>query len=201
MRGILASLVNSWTNTLTAAQRAAWEMYAANTPTTDVMGAVLMLTGQQFFIRNNAPRVQAGLTTIVAAPTTYNNGEAVVEVAASASGTPNTLEIDTSVPDLEGVLTFGAPTDAAAVGLVYWYGNVNPSVNFWRGPYQLAAVTGTIGATSSTLVWTHDYVADWLAENLPAAGQRVPIRIRLSYADGRLSPAWRSIITIENVTP
>lgn len=202
IRGIFTSLVNAWFNTLTATERANWDMYAANTPQTDVMGQVLMLTGQQTYIRNNSPRIQASLARIDTAPTIYNNGEAIAQLNSTTAGTPNTFEVDTTAGDIEGVFQLGAPASDDGDLLLYWGPSVNSSRNFWKGPYQWAAIDD-VTSGSAVVIFTVVYTgALWHAANLPVAATHVPIQARVTYDDGRLSPIWRVIAgPIEDVTP
>lgn len=69
-RANMASAVHAWTNTLTDANRQAWISYAQATPTTDVLGNSLVLSGQQMFIKSALPRLVADLAIVEAGPIT-----------------------------------------------------------------------------------------------------------------------------------
>lgn len=81
VRGILAGLVNFWTDVLTSGQRNSWEQYAGNVPVTNALGDSILLSGQNWYIGANTPRAQAAvklgtsLSPIADAPTVYNRGD------------------------------------------------------------------------------------------------------------------------------
>ena len=71
IRGALQALSIAWVTTLTQAKRDAWDMYGSNVSWLNRLGASVSLTGLSHYIRSNASRLQAGLTRIDDAPTTY----------------------------------------------------------------------------------------------------------------------------------
>jgi len=64
VRANMATLVVRWGTTLTDAQRAVWETYAANTPVLDKFGDSVNITGQQMFLRSNLSRLQSPLLVV-----------------------------------------------------------------------------------------------------------------------------------------
>lgn len=68
VRASLATLSQRWFAVLTQMQRAAWIALAAVNPILDVFGNTHVLTGQQFYIRVNQYRMQAGHVYIDDAP-------------------------------------------------------------------------------------------------------------------------------------
>ena len=54
------SAANTAWSGMTAAQRVAWETYAANVPVTNAMGEVVYNTGQNWFIGSATARLEAG---------------------------------------------------------------------------------------------------------------------------------------------
>ena len=130
MRGLMASITVIWNDVLTAAQRAAWDVYAANVPMTNRLGDTVYHTGLNHFYRSNAALLQNGGTRVDAAPTTYNLGEFTAVTVAISEAT-----------QLASV-GFDSNDDwAKVVGgylLLYLSRPQNESINYFRGPYQLA---------------------------------------------------------------
>lgn len=194
VKGVFNGLVQAWNSVLTALQRQAWKDWADATPTTDALGDVLVLTGQQAYIAANTPRVQAaqsGLTTTLVrvdtAPVVYDTGEPV-----SAVGT-----VEEAAGAFDAVCTLAAPASAAAVALLYWGRPVNEGRTFYKGPFQLAAQTAvTAAATAATFedVDTAD-PAEWQAEAIPVIGERRPVRLIVCYEDGRTSGRYIDFVT------
>lgn len=60
---------------LTAAQRTAWDTYAANVPVTDSLGQSINLTGQAMYVRSYTAITGALLTAPTDAPVVYNLGD------------------------------------------------------------------------------------------------------------------------------
>lgn len=198
IRSYMAAAINAWTVFLTPAQRAAWETFAANTPMTDTLGSVLMLTGQQAFVKANVLAYTLARPTIVAAPTTFNNGQPVAVVQPTTLATPNKIGIATATGALltSVLLMEDAPDDGDVA--MYLGPPVNASRNFWKGPYQLAATTpiasGAGGAafTTTAALQTQD---DPLV-----VGQFRPVRFRVLYDDGRMSQVYRTIAEVVDDT-
>jgi len=173
IRGYLATLVNRWTNVLTAANRDAWNLYADNVTVIGPLGDPINLSGQQHFIRSNVPRMQAGATVVDAGPTTYDLGSfgAVSIVSATAPAVVSVAFDDTDAwvdEDDSWLLSY------ASRGL-------NPTINFFRGPYQLM---GTLEGDSVTPPTTPVVQASPFTIT---AGQFQYYRFRVTRADGRLS--------------
>lgn len=177
VRQILSGLVDDWTNELTQAERDAWEVYALNTPTLDVLGALIFLTGQQSYIGANTPRIQAGLDGVNTAPTIFDHG----------SFTNPSFGIDTANDEVD--VTF-EDTDAWAneddsAMLVYASRPQNPSINYFKGPYRFAGLIAGDNAIPPTSPAA-------IALPFPiVAGQKVFLRVSVSRVDGRLSGSFR----------
>lgn len=177
VRNALSQLVDSWINTLTPAQRDAWDIYASNVPVTDTLGQTISLSGQQHYIRSNVPRLQSLATGIAGAiqdgPTIFNTGN----VDASAFFTM--VAPSAATYNFDNTLAWANEDNAH---LLTWYGRpVNPSINFFKGPYQKGpAIDGnTTTAPTSPAAQTAPFVY--------TAGQRVYAYSRITRADGRLS--------------
>ena len=98
-RSAMAYLAGYWLSTLTAAERTAWEDYAKNVSVTNRLGEKIYLSGQNMFIRSNAPRQRNSLAIVDAAPTEYILAELEpvgADMAGTAGGTSFDLTFDDS---------------------------------------------------------------------------------------------------------
>lgn len=188
VRNAMAAMVIYWHNTLTAPERAAWDTYASNTPLTDPLGQQQTVTGQNMFLRANVLRSWQGLGIIDAAPVDFDLGQPVVSV--------------TSVAVAAGDITWTFTTGGAGTsdtGDKYLYIGVaqNAGRSFFNGPYQLCGRKNTAaGVTAIEVVQTLADDTDWLAAYQPSVGDLLPIKIRYAYDDGRVSAAFRQLITV-----
>jgi hypothetical protein len=187
IRNGMAAMVVYWSGTLSAAQRAAWGVYAANTPVTDKLGQVHNLTGQQMFLRQASIQQQLALSINQAAPIVFDTGEPVTDIASFvvAAGV--------------GTLTMtvgGAGTSDTCNKLVQIGPPQNAGRTYFKGPWQYARVATGAAATTAFVIPTTLASADWLAAYTPIVGDNLPIRVRLLYDDGRLSTPWSQIITV-----
>lgn len=176
VRNAVTALSNAWSNVLTAPQRAAWGTYAENVNWTDSLGQSIKLSGNQMYIRSNASRIQAGLTTVAAGPTNYTLATLTIPTITGIAAT--------SV----ATVTF-ANTDpwATAVGgamLLYFSRPQSVGINFFKGPYRFGfRVNGAATPPTSPATGTIPFVG--------AAGSQVFFLARATNADGRLSGAIR----------
>jgi len=172
MRTAMATLSAYWNDTLTSTHRNAWNAYGANVAMTNKLGETIYLSGLQQFIRTNSVRLQAGLSILAPAPTTFNLGTFTAPTIDEANDNP---EIDVAFTN----------TDAWAAGvggyLFAWGGRPqNPGVNFFKGPFRfMGSVAGAAVAPSSPETFTSQYVLE--------EGQKVWVQCRIMQIDGRLS--------------
>lgn len=173
-RTSFSALVTAWTSTLTETQREGWRDYAANVTVTNPLGDAHNLTGQQWYIGNNTPRIIAGLARVDDAPTTY----------ATAQLNPVSLAVnEASLPPAS--LTFDDtqswPDEDGSALLVQVSRPQNASITFFGGPFRFAgAVLGdSTTAPTSPAGFTNPFAV--------TEGQAVYARCRLTLADGRLS--------------
>lgn len=139
VRNAITILVNTWTETLTQAQRNRWNVYAANVPITNRLGDQRTTTGQNWFIASNTPRIQAHplagfISTIVTlAPVTFTRGDYSTPtfVADAAAG------IDIAFDDTD---PFNSSTENAL--LVYMH---RPANRAQRSPHNHSRLVATIG--------------------------------------------------------
>ena len=179
VRAYMASLTANWANVLTAAQRTGWDTYGENVGVLDRLGKTIYLTGINHFVRSNVPRLQAAATQINDAPVIFNLG----------SENPPSFAIDTASDevDVSFVDTDLWVDEDDSHMLVYASIPNDPTINFYKGPYQFI---GTIDGDSGTPPTTPAAIA--LPQAI-VAGQRNFFQTRVSRADGRLTPVFRGL--------
>lgn len=178
VRAALTALVQAWDTILTQTQRDGWDLYGDNTPVLNTLGDPIILTGQQQYIRSNTPRIQAALARVDTAPVVFDTNSPVVAV-------PTFTEEGGEI-NVVGTITPAA--DGAGTAFLYVGRNQNVGRKFYKGPYQLAAIQA-IADAAITVAFLRDTgsSAVYFSEYIPVVGSNTPIRIRISYADGRLS--------------
>lgn len=172
VRNAVRALTIAWQNTLTQAQRDAWETYAANVSWVNKFGDSVNLTGLNHYIRSNTPRVQNAIAAVDAAPTIFNIATAELELSATASEATQDLTIDGKAAaawigeaDAWQFFSMGIPQ--------------NPGIKFFGGPYRQLTATPGAGPPPFPVV---------IAAAFPfAEDQRVWVRSRIARGDGRLS--------------
>lgn len=102
-RANMAQAVNAWSNILSDTNRQAWTSYAASTPVVDKLGAQLILSGQQMFVKCSLPRLIAGLPLVPAGP-----------IASGLATTP-TFSVDPVVSVADGIT---AEVDVSGAGVL-----------------------------------------------------------------------------------
>lgn len=177
VRAAVASLVNLWKDTLTAAQRAEWDLYAENVPLPDVFGDPKYRTGINHYVRSNVPRIQAGSPRVDAGPGIFDLGD---YTAPSFGFDATANEVDVTFVNTDD----WAGEDDSDM-LVYCGRPQSPTINFFKGPYRYAGKIEGDAITPPTSP---------AAIGLPfaiIAGQQGFARIVVSRADGRLSTPFR----------
>lgn len=171
IRSIFGSLVNRWINTLTLGQRNNWNSYAANVPLTGPLGDPVIVSGLNHYVRSNTPRVQIITPIIDDAPFIFD------------TGTLSPVSIDTlsaGVQQFNVNFTEADGWNVANGHIVLQQSRPqNPSINFFRGPYQNVGSVNGVDVTPATKPVIFPV----------AEGQRVFFRVRATYADGRLTQA------------
>jgi hypothetical protein len=200
IRALFASLVNSWLDILTAAQRTAWNTWAANTTIIGKDGMPVNITGQNAYIRFNTARLQAGGARVDPGPTIFNNGAPVTEFQLIVDGDSNVLGTDMAGTALSvKALVQGGASDDGDIAF-FMAAPINVDRTFFKGPYQLAAVeeiADGIGFADFTTLFTA-----LLSDNGdPVAGELRGMRARTIYDDGRLSEPFAilGVVTAESV--
>lgn len=184
VRAALTDLVTAWAETLTAAQRAAWELYAQNVPVTNPLGDSVNNSGQNWYIGANTPRLQANsklsktFGRVDDGPTTFDRGTFT---------TPVPTWTETSGLSLAFTAADAWASEDDATMLLYMGAPQAASRNFFKGPWRLInTIDGDSGTpptspsvTSAALLSTFGYTI--------TQGQRVWLAVAVSRADGRLS--------------
>lgn len=177
VRQATSFLTDAWNNTLTAAQREAWTVYADNVPIANKLGNVGNIPGLAMYVRSNVPRIQAALPVVNDGPTNFTLGSFTEP---SFGGDATADEVDVTFDNTDA----WANEDDAAL-LVYASRPQNVTKVFFKGPYRLAGIIAGDSATAPTSP------AAIAAPFAFVAGQRVFCFVRASRADGRLSEAFR----------
>ena len=174
MRATIGVLAPYWGQTLSAAQRSAWNLYADNVTWINPIGETIFLTGQQHFLRINTVRLQIAQAILDAAPTIFDLGTFTAPTIVSMnSGPPATIDIAFDNTD--------AWANAVGGFMIFYAGRAQgPGRAFYRGPWVLSSsiegdpvppaspFTGSIGQ-----IWPIGSIA-W-------------VQIRVIQIDGRMS--------------
>ncbi len=178
VRAIIALLTARWSQTLTAAQRAAWGLYAANVVMKNKLGESVNLSGFNHFIRSNSVRQRVGAPVV-------DNGPVVFELpAADPAFAVTATEAAQQVSFAYDSTMDWADEDDAYI--LFEQGQPqNPQRNFFAGPWRhCSQVEGVNGAPPAS-----PKVA--AAVFAVAELQRLWCYARISRADGRLSQPFR----------
>ena len=178
IRAAMATLTTRWAQTLTAAQRTAWNLYAASVTSLNKLGETINLSGFNQFIRSNMPRQQCSLTIIDAGPTTFELPEQ--DPTLSVTGSEATQELSFAFDDTMDWL------DEDNASLILYQGSPqNAQRNFFAGPWRLL---DSVEGDSNTAPTTPQAIA---APFAITELQRDWAYGRISRADGRLSDPFR----------
>lgn len=183
MRAALAELTVRWSQTLTAGQRTAWNLYASSVVMKNKIGEDTLLTGFNHYLRSNTSLIHFGGAPVDAGPTVFElpAHDPAYAIAISEATQQITVTYDDTMDwnDENGgrLLGFqGSPQ--------------NPQRNFFGGPWRwhgnLAGVNGAPPASPQILGTSF----------VCTAGQRVWTYGRISRADGRLSTPFQTDIIV-----
>lgn len=179
VRAAMAYLVNRWANTLTGAQRTAWNLYASNVSMLNRLGEAIYLSGFNHYIRSNMIRKQIGQAIIDAGPIIFELPAQDPTFAFTASEAIQQLvftyddTMDWAVEDGSFLLLFeGKPQNAQR--------------NFFDGPWRVTGAESGIdpGGPGGSLARPTVYGIGEL--------QHLWAYARISRADGRLSEPFRA---------
>jgi hypothetical protein len=174
VRTWLRQAVNAWNAILTDDERAAWNLYAANTPVIGKLGQMQTLSGQTMFVRTMISGFQIGgdVAAYATAPGIFNLGTftAPVTTATVASG----LSVAFTNTDYWA-------EDAGSALMIFQGRPQNGSRAFFKGPWRYTGkiVGAAVAPTSPEVFGSPPFAL--------VAGQRVWVRARVLLIDGRLS--------------
>lgn len=178
VRDAIRSLTVRWSQTLTAAQRQAWQTYAINVPLPNALGDSRTIGAIAMYTRSNVPRLQAGLAVVDDGPTVMvlpDTGDVTIDITA---GEPASASV--SYNDSHDWVS----EDGAAL-LVYSSRPQSPAVNYFKGPWRYAGSILGNSETSPDSPQTVTLAFDATTTN------HVFTYSRLTRADGRLSSLYR----------
>ncbi len=167
-------VVQRWGGLLTKAQRDGWATYAANVPVPARQGGHHFITGQQMYVRCNAIRPDIPQFRINEAPVIFNHG-------GFTSPTIETIlitnQIRVNVPGLDDW-----KFNIRSMMIVLVSDGQSAGTNFFAGPFRLAG--NILGNAIGPPVFSQRFTDPWS----PLTPGPRWARVRVSLADGRLSP-------------
>lgn len=165
VRDWIAELQAAYRDTLTAAQRADWQALAAASAAKNRVGAAIVLTAQNLYVKVNMVALKCSLTRIDDAPLPpVGTDNPVLTVAGTTGAGLTVTDTDSAMGAGDGLLIQCSP-------------RVNPTVNFWKGPW--ATVTGVNGVQAAPI--------EVLAAAALAVGDRYHLRARFLDSTGRIA--------------
>ena len=188
-KAVFAAAVNSWTNVLTATERAGWDSYAAAVPYTDTFGSTRYYTGQQRYVQAYTAGVNAGLlaTRFATAPTTLTEAANVLPASITINQGASTADATAKIP----AITTQSGAVAGDIVIVNFGEQITKAVTYFKGPYRYAAKSTFVsGSTYPLITVTNPY------GYVVTAGNLIPYSARVLLADNRISPIIRGILTV-----
>lgn len=184
VRSALTSLVTSWTELLTPAQREGWDMYASNVLVTNPLGDAVAVSGQNWYVAANTPREQAASKLGIATPR-VDDAPSIFDRGDFTTPAPDGYSEASGVFLSIGVGDAWVNEDDAAM-LVFQGRPRNPSRRFFGGPYRLiGAGVGSSTAPISDIIILPGQVSNF---GYPIVeGEATNIVVAVTRADGRLS--------------
>jgi len=179
VRAALTYLTERWSQTLTIAQRAAWNLYGTNVAMKNKLGETVYLTGFNHYIRSNSLLARFGGTCIDAGPVVFELPE--TDPLLGVSGSEAAQQLSCSWDD-------ALPWADENGAFIYFYQGIpqNGQRNFFDGPYRyLGGVAGVNGAPPPG---PSLFAPKWAI----AETQRTWIYARIFRADGRISEKFRA---------
>jgi len=179
IRAAMATASNTWSNSLTPAQRTAWGLYAANINMTNRLGETILISGRSQYLRSNMCRLNSNLGARNDGPTllTLPSADSAFSVVANVGAQTLTVTFD-DTQDWAG--------ESSAHMIISMSQPKHSAVNFIGGPFRV--VIALNGSASSSLsspatIGSLPYVI--------SADQVVGFTGRISRNDGRLSEPFR----------
>lgn len=182
VRSIMGALAAYWGETLTAPQRALWDLYALNVPMINRVGDPINVGGIGMFMRANVPALQTGAgggAIIADAPDIFNLGSwTPPDIAAITAATQQiSLTFDN---------TDAWANEADSDMCVFVSRPMSPAINYFKGPYRFAGLIEGDDVTPPSS--PANINSPWPM----AVGQKVFLRAAVLRHDGRYSADFRN---------
>lgn len=179
VRASIAFLAAYWAQTLSDAQRTAWNLYAASVVMTNRLGEPTYLSGYNMFLRSNAIPKRADYPIYDPGPTVFElpAQDPTLEFTGTEAGQTLSVSFDDTMSWCE---------ESSAFMHVFQGSPQNAQRNFFDGPWRyLCSVEGSASpAITSPQVLPVEFA---IAED-----QRDWIYARIQRADGRLTEPFRA---------
>jgi len=179
VRAAMALMTVAWSQTLTAAQRAAWNLYGNSVAMNNRLGESMKLTGFNHFIRSNSVLARFGGTLVAPGPVIFELPETDPTFAITASEAAQQISCA-----FDNGLDWANENGA----FIYFYQGApqNGQRNFFDGPWKyLGGVGGVFEAPpASPALFTPKFAF--------AEGQHLWVYARIFRADGRISTPFRA---------
>lgn len=163
-RDRLSDLSTNWGGLLTQAQRDQWTSFAALYPRTNVFGAAVVLTGQQFYVAVNTELLSAFLPVLTVPGANMDVTQLLTLSATFALAGPTATVIYTPTP-----------TGANHYMQIFATPGIPPGRKYLKNAMRLIFTSVVNAASPQTYYasWSTRFGAD------PSAGQRIGIEARL----------------------
>lgn len=183
VRAALSYLAEYWSSALTAAERTAWNTYAAAIAMKNRLGETIYLTGFNHFIRSNTILADQGLTVVEAGPTVLALPEKdpTFAIAGTADDQKMAITFDVNLPWVN---------EDDAYLFVYQGRPQLVTRNFFNGPWKYMGKIDGDSVTPPTSGTELD------APMTLVEGQKVFCYARIQRADGRLSEPMYGSCTV-----
>lgn len=177
-RARLTQLTQRWSQTLTAPQRTAWNLYGSSVAMQNKLGETVYLTGFNHYIRSNTVMLQSGLPAV-------DNGPVIFELPEADPAFRITTSEATQLHSVAYDDTLAWNNEDNGLMMMYAGSPQNAQRNFFGGPWRYAGgFNGNAGAPPAS------------PQNMTtvfgvAEGQHLWLYARILRVDGRLSQPFR----------
>lgn len=183
VRNVFAALASYWSESLTQAQRDAWNLYGSTVEMLNRLGDPVYLTGFNHFIRSNSAILQAGGLQVNAGPTTMVLPQTDPTAVATVTETSQQISLA-----FDNALAWANEDGGHLVVLMS--SPKAQGVEFLDGPMRYAGVIDgdAVTAPTSPAVISVPFAV--------AEDQNGQVQCRIARADGRLSTPFRDTFAV-----
>ena len=174
VRAVWAMLTTRWAQTLTANQRAAWNLYASSVAMKNRLGEVIYMTGFNHYLRSNHWFARMSRPLVDDGPTIFELPEMDPTMTVSCSEATQLVTMT-----FDDTLAWCSEDNAMLV--ILQSEGQNPQRNFFAGPWT--GRSAKVGASGVPVTSPLDYASITVLSEL----QRFWSKFRILRADGRLS--------------